>query len=630
MTPTLTIIFTYFAYNLLLLAVAGTIGVACVIVIHRHTHSQLGLTAFTLFLYSIAAGTTSLITILFVLALSGWLIKIIIFSVIIITTMFAAIYTAVNGNFFRQYINHPYPDNFNNSLYYFSLTGTVLIALFSILTNVHPTSFSDSTAYHLPYAQYYLEHNGLATNTNLRFPYHSHNANLLYSLALTFADSIYCQTLHGLFGVLTALAVFALALAAGVTAPLAMLATTSFLSLKIFSSLSTGADVDLFAGYFVTMTIYGLYMWRQNSSDQVAFIISAACLGMAMGTKYLEALHAIPIAIFIIYQRRSLRPLFIYAGITALFGLWWYIRSFLATGNPVHPFATGIFGYSLWNEADMAEQMLDLNGFIKKSLVNFASLPRLFNQEQLAFTGMQYWTYGFYLAPLFWTRLSSCSRALMLVCWPFLAFWFFTSQAWRYIIPLAPLMIVICFDIVQIILNQLYQLICKFNKAQLSLVSLQPIITGLIIAFILHRSTLLVGEFRQARSKALTAHTQDVYLKKYNKEYELIATANQYFTEGQNVYLFSFFDKTYFLKARVFGEHFGQNRVRDFTRLVMAASNTHDGDKTTLKPLIDKFATLQLDGFIMDNNIPYDRALFDREFELLYRNTVGAVYRIKH
>jgi hypothetical protein len=628
-SPTLTIIFTYFAYNLLFLAVASSIGLAGVIAIHRYTHTTQGFTAFTLFLYAIAAGITTLITILFVLALSGWLVKVFMFSAIAATVSAACIYTAMNGHFFRHYVKHPYDDSTRNTLYYFSLGGTVLIALFSILTNIHPTGFSDGTSYHLPYAQYYLDHSGLATNINLRFPYHSHNANLLYSLALSYADSIYCQTLHALFGVLTALVVFALALAAGVAAPFAMLAAASFLALDIFRNLSSIAVVDLFAAYFVAMSVYGLCMWRNHQNDKVAFIISALCLAMAMGTKYLEALYALPIAVFIIYQARSLRPLFIYASIAALFGLWWYVRSFLATGNPVHPFAAGIFGYSLWNEADMAEQLLDLNGFMEKSFINFVSLPRLFNQEQFAFTGMQYWLYGFYLAPLFWTRLSSCSRALMLLCWPFLTFWFFTSQAWRYIAPLAPLMIVICFDLLQIICNQLWGFIRRLNTTWLNLASLQPMITGLLIAFILHRSTLLVDQLNQAGNRALTPFAQEVYLKKYNREYELVVVANQYFSQEQNIYLFTFFDKTYFAKAHVFGEHFGQYRARDFSALVMAVSDPGHADPKALQTLRDKFASLHLDGFIMDNNIAYDRALFDREFELLYRNQVGAVYRIK-
>jgi 4-amino-4-deoxy-L-arabinose transferase-like glycosyltransferase len=432
-----------------------------------------------------------------------------------------------------------------------------------------------------------------------------------------------------LFGVLTALVVFALALTAGVAAPFAMLAAASFLSLDIFRHLSTCADVDLFACYFVAMCVYGICTWRQNLSDRVAFIISAICLGMAMGTKYLEALHALPIAVFIFYQARSFRTVFFYAFIAALFGLWWYIRSFLMTGNPIHPFAPGIFGYSLWNEEDMISQMRDLSGFMEKSVSNFVTLPRLFNEGQFAFTGMQNWIYGFYLAPLFWTRLSSSSRALMLICWPFLTFWFFSSQTWRYFVPLAPLMLVICFDLLQIIFSQIYGFINKLQQNNLSLVSLQPVFTGLILAFILHRCTLLPGQVKAAGQEALTPQAQDNYLRQHNREYEIISVANRYFDKNHTVYLFSYFDKTYFVKARVLGENFGVYRVSDFSRLVLAASDPVHPDKMALKALMDKFAALHIDGFILDNSIAYDRVLFDREFQRLYSNSIGSIYRIK-
>src|SRR5690606_13509078 len=92
--------------------------------------------------------------------------------------------------------------------------------------------------------------------------------------------------------------------------------------------------------------------------------------GAACGIKYFGVVFAavlflvITIITFVIKRREpGGRPLqaaitlgFVYGVAVLLAGSWWYVRSFLISGDPAHPAGAPIFGFFLWNEADLALQ----------------------------------------------------------------------------------------------------------------------------------------------------------------------------------------------------------------------------------------------------------------------------------
>ena len=177
MSPEWKIILSYFSFNFALLATATGIGLACFILLSRQFRTTPTLTAFSLFIYSVTLGFTTIITLLFILALSGLLVKNIIFAVLGLTILSTLIYSKKNYSLIQGILIHQYTNMSENDLYKLSLLGVTLLAALSVLTNVHVTGLYDGTSYHLPYAQFYLDHQGLATNINLRYPYQSHNGN---------------------------------------------------------------------------------------------------------------------------------------------------------------------------------------------------------------------------------------------------------------------------------------------------------------------------------------------------------------------------------------------------------------------------------------------------------------------
>ena len=59
-----------------------------------------------------------------------------------------------------------------------TLAVFMLFSPFLFLPLYPPTAW-DEISYHLPYAKYYVEHNGLSVNPFLRYPLYAHNIDLL-------------------------------------------------------------------------------------------------------------------------------------------------------------------------------------------------------------------------------------------------------------------------------------------------------------------------------------------------------------------------------------------------------------------------------------------------------------------
>jgi 4-amino-4-deoxy-L-arabinose transferase-like glycosyltransferase len=336
-------------------------------------------------------------------------------------------------------LHKPWPE-------WLAVLPVLLVIAAWVIRPLVPAAGSDPLTYHLPYARFYLEQGGLAVDETLRFPLHTHNVNLLYAVALMRSDSVVspalAQMLHAAMGWLSLLGIYGAA-RAWYGWPAALLASMAVLLLGEFVFSLSAAFVDNGVMLFITGAFLALTRWQQGE-DRGWLWFAAILAGTAMGTKYLAALFTLPLGIWVLWHSRSLKTTVQFALLVSAVGLFWYVRSWWLVGNPVHPFAGEIFGYSIWTADDLRNQMMELGSHgLDKTWLNLLLLPwKMFSEAQAfnGITGQAGWLVGLFMLScllLPWQRQEL--RPVHLWCLCYLVFWFSTSQVIRYLMVMLPL-----------------------------------------------------------------------------------------------------------------------------------------------------------------------------------------------
>jgi len=354
----------------------------------------------------------------------------------------------------------------NNIAFWFDLLPLVLLMAAWVIRPLGPVMTSDDVSYHLPYARFYLEQGGLAVNEYMRFPLHTHNYNLLFSVALLRDGTTMAQWVHAVSGFLVMLGTWGLARhwfgwLAAVTA------TALLLFLEVFREALGNAYVDLGLTLFFTASVVALVMWTQYRRDAWLWL-SATYMGTMLGIKYLALVFAGSLGLVVIWVTRNLRQVLIYAGIAAVFGCFWYLRSMIISGNPVHPFASEIFGHYIWTADDVNSQWGELGRHgTEKTPLNFILLPWHLVMNAGVFhekAGLVGWLVGlFFLSLLMFRRWPGILRPLSLLGLAYLMFWFGSSQVMRYMMPVTPLLALTVASLSMMLVLVLQKYVLRFS-----------------------------------------------------------------------------------------------------------------------------------------------------------------------
>jgi hypothetical protein len=320
--------------------------------------------------------------------------------------------------------------------------GLVIIGLFIIIASfaLHAPGIWDDTSYHLPYAQHYLDHHDLRINEYLRFPLFPNNLNLLFAFGLASGGIMMAQAMAtlplfiiaiGLIGACRQFFNTTIALLAGV------LATALFISLGPIQAPLGYAYVDNGLALFCWASLLALMQItsEKSVSKTVSFsypwlIIAGMLAGTAAGVKLFGVVWVGLLGLYVLLQTRQLKTALIFSLSVIAFGSWWYIRSFLISGDPIHPAGGSIFGHFLWNENDLFRQTQEQgrHGVDKNLLHVWDALVK----------AKITWLAPAFFAPLFFRH---ASRLIIYAYGVFLAyflFWFFATQVSRYLTPLLP------------------------------------------------------------------------------------------------------------------------------------------------------------------------------------------------
>jgi hypothetical protein len=462
---------------------------------------------------------------------------------------------------------HP-AGNSGNATFWFELLPLVLLIVAWVIRPHGPPMSHDDISYHLPYARFYLEQGGLAVNEFLRYPLHAHNYNLLYSVALLREGTTMAAWVHGASGYLVMLGTWGLARHwfgwLGAVA-----ATASLLLLKIFRLGMGNAYVDLGLTLFLIASVAALVLWMEHRR-QAWLWLSAALLGTALGIKYSTVALAGLLGLMVIHVTRNIRQVLVFAGIAAAFGCFWYLRSFIISGNPVHPFASNIFGYYIWTAVDMQSQLgeLGVHG-VEKTPLNFLLLPYLLLTQAKEFhgaAGLVGLLIGlFFLSLVRFRQWPPALRALSILSLAYLVFWFSTAQVVRYLLPVTPLLALAVASLAGEIPKILHNLLYGGDEAedmvgQVAFSRLGQLIVIIPIAVFAHGTIS-----HDLRWLPLSEQAKDLRLSEQRAGYELyrVARAHPDIGRGPVLQLRIEADR-FFYDGTLYGDWHGPYRYRQF------------------------------------------------------------------
>ena len=168
---------------------------------------------------------------------------------------------------------------------------------------------------------------------------------------------------------------------------------------------------------------------RHQTGHSGYAMLGAFFAAISVGIKY-PALLYVPVfvAVALAVERRWTAVAWS-ALIFLAFGSHWYVRNWLLSGNPVHPFGSEIFGLSFfWSELDVA-------GMLNYITVDESKWPNWYMLVAL-------------LSPLYWKSSSSLHRCMTAAAVASFAAWFLVLKDARYLTLAHPLISILAASVI--------------------------------------------------------------------------------------------------------------------------------------------------------------------------------------
>jgi hypothetical protein len=203
---------------------------------------------------------------------------------------------------------------------------------------------------------------------------------------------------------------------------------------------ATGGFVELALSGFIALSGWHLLALRRSARLRDAAWAGLA-LGVAIGTKY-HGLIFVPLfalLALLFASRRRPATLAVFAA-ALLVGVPWYVRNWIVAGNPLYPFAAGVFGGRYLDAGSRNDLTQSLAGY---GLAGIWRLP-FFPLEFLLHTGRYERGYSFspalfLLPPIAVVIGGKVARLLGLGILAYLVVWWETlHQVTRYLLPVLP------------------------------------------------------------------------------------------------------------------------------------------------------------------------------------------------
>ncbi len=234
--------------------------------------------------------------------------------------------------------------------------AALAILLLAVLLNLggtlSPEIFYDALVYHLAVPNFYVIKHGIAP-----MPYNFYSDmpfthGMLYGAALLLKGEILAKFVNYGAGIFTVGAVVAMgARYSSLRAGLWGAAIFYTVGHAMFSSWSAGTEALLML--FSTLALYAVL--NSGDGEKRWFWLAACFCGLAMGVKYTGFFPAVGVMLVYAWRERSTparvaRDLALFTLLAAVFVGPWLVKNYIYKGNPVFPFAPGLFGVDSFSD----------------------------------------------------------------------------------------------------------------------------------------------------------------------------------------------------------------------------------------------------------------------------------------
>jgi hypothetical protein len=329
------------------------------------------------------------------------------------------------------------------------ITGVaVLIALICALA---PETEYDALWYHLGLPKLWLEHGYLVDLPTDYVSLYPMTWELVFGFGLALGGAIAAKLLHFSCLLLTGLLVYQLAWRFMPNAS-PWLAVACFVTVPIIVWEASTAYIDLALALHVGLAIYAILRFAKGLSWQW-FGLTAIHLGLALATKHLAlfvlAITVGGLAVFLwLKERHFYRAIAFPVSLglcSLLLPLPWYLRSWLASGNPVFPELFEVFGAPPDRWDAITQRGLDhfLSRFDRPhTLLEALTLPWDMTIHAAYYGGTLGPVFLLLLPALLLYRRSPVTPWLFAFVALFIGLWAspFSSTQMRFLVPIAPLL----------------------------------------------------------------------------------------------------------------------------------------------------------------------------------------------
>ena len=331
------------------------------------------------------------------------------------------------------------------------LLGLLLIhASLNLLAALAPPTTADSLLHHLAAPKYFLAEGRIAFKPYPAWPTPG-TAEMWNLLGLLLGSDRLSQLFQCLIGLASAAALYQLA-RQRMTASVALLGSAIYYTLPDVTILASNAKSDLAMLLFAFLSLHSLLLWRESGEGRW-LALSGFLTGMAAATKIQGLFWCVAMGLVVLVavlraERLSwtlrVRGLVLFGLLAVLAVSPWYLRNWLAGGDPVWPYGYALFKSRYWSE-QMSRKFASWQQGPGTSFVHYLlGLWNLTNRSDLYVLGWKFPKSPIPLAflPALPLALFGATRsARRLMGWLLLAFvgfysaWFYTYQQPRYLLP---------------------------------------------------------------------------------------------------------------------------------------------------------------------------------------------------
>lgn len=448
-------ILSYLALLLLFLLIAGSLGKIIIRLIAGNDSGEL---RERVPLISIALGLGALSLIMFVLGVLGLFYPATAYSILLAGGLLGlkearGLWQSLRATLGRGRLEL----SFFEALLLLTLAMALLMGFLGALA---PPFLGDDMVYHLVAPKAYLANHRIIEIPRNIYTYFPMGTEMLYVLAMLLKNDVLAKLIHYLFGVLIVISIYRYAGQVGLPRRHGLMAAAIFYTVPTVWYISAwSAYIDLALAFFLTTALFA-YIESYRSPRRIWPVVSGLSLGFALGTKF-TALYMVPVFLLGLAIREAARPGERSAGATLknillpvilclLVPSPWYIKNIYYTGNPFFPFFLDIIPtreVAGW-DAERARNylaMLGRYGGPEKSVGDYLLLPwnLTVNAKFVAprfFDGIIGPVFLMVLPAFFLLRGRLAKEIKIIVCFGalYFAFWAFSSQQARFLVPLLP------------------------------------------------------------------------------------------------------------------------------------------------------------------------------------------------